>query len=211
MSRKLKAALVTLASLLCAALWAGAAILLVSTPQLAGGEAVPAESREGIAVLPGDGASEPESGWAEGAAWQRSEYGDNDYLEASGQGFSAQSATSVGAALAHEHIWEETTQTVEHPARTHTERVVVPGNAIIEEHTICDACKQQIDGQIEEHYLAHQDHIEAGYITGYPVEMGREPDTYETKEVVDEEAWTETLVTRRCTVCGFEEVASDGR
>lgn len=135
------------------------------------------------------------------------EYGDNDYL-AVGGGFVRAEQTEVSASLAHEHDWDETSETVHHEEVKHTETKVIPGEPIVEYHTICDACKEIIDGEaaIDAHYKANPDHIEAGYITGYPVEMGLAPDTTETVEVVDEEAWDETIVTRTCKVCGYSEV-----
>ena len=76
---------------------------------------------------------------------------------------------------------------------THTETRTVKGEPIVEEHTICDACKEtRSTGGVRRALRYHQDHIEAGYITGYPVEMGLAPKHPPTVEVVDREAYDKT-------------------
>ena len=112
----------------------------------------------------------------------------------------------------HAHTWE-TTESVRHvPETSHVETVSVEGADIIEYHTECGACGEVCDGEdaLAAHYQLNPTHTKAGYITGVPVVVGKEPSTTEERTVVDSEARDEVVATRRCSVCGAEEVVSQG-
>lgn len=109
----------------------------------------------------------------------------------------------------HKHNWEKVTAVVHHDAVTHTEQVLVRDAWV--EYTptrwICQGCEQLFDTpdaltKHQQYYLDQDIYTHAGSatISGDRIEH---PAEYETRTVVDKEAYDETVVTGyKCTICG---------
>ena len=111
----------------------------------------------------------------------------------------------------HKHNWEKVTAVVHHDAVTHTEQVLVrdawtePGVTKFR----CGGCLQLFD--TEKELTAHQksyifgsgDYSHTGSSTVTISTPTYHPAEYETRTVVDKEAYDETVVTGyKCTICG---------
>lgn len=110
----------------------------------------------------------------------------------------------------HKHNWEKVTAVVHHDAVTHTEQVLVrdawtePGIT----KWMCQGCEQLFDTEdaIEQHQqtaMMQGDYSHAGSSTITIKAPTYHPAEYETRTVVDKEAYDETIVTGyKCTICG---------
>lgn len=113
----------------------------------------------------------------------------------------------------HKHNWEKVTTVVHHEAVTHTEQVLVRDawtENIYGTKFICQGCEQIFNTENEltahQQYYMEQDnytHTGAGTLSGVVVDTIYHPAEYETRTVVDKEAYDETVVTGyKCTICG---------
>lgn len=113
----------------------------------------------------------------------------------------------------HKHNWEKITAVVHHDAVTHTEQVLVRDawtENVYGTKFICQGCEQIFNTENE--LTAHQksyvmqgdySHTGAGTLSGVVVNTIYHPAEYETRTVVDKEAYDETVVTGyKCTICG---------
>lgn len=110
----------------------------------------------------------------------------------------------------HKHNWEKVTAVVHHDAVTHTEQVLVrdawtePGVT----NWMCQGCEQlfSTEDAIEQHQqtaMMQGDYSHAGSSTITIKAPTYHPAEYETRTVVDKEAYDETIVTGyKCTICG---------
>lgn len=116
----------------------------------------------------------------------------------------------------HVHTWVDITKTVNHPAVTEQQTVVV-SEAWTEQVpiyetkclSICNACRADITGNTTAHIKAHMLNGETGschteyvdVLVGY--DTVEHPAVTKTVTVTVSEAWTETVVTgQRCSGCG---------
>lgn len=113
----------------------------------------------------------------------------------------------------HKHNWEKITAVVHHDAVTHTEQVLVRDawtENVYGTKFICQGCEQIFNTENEltahQQYYMEQDnytHTGAGTLSGVVVNTIYHPAEYETRTVVDKEAYDETIVTGyKCTICG---------
>lgn len=113
----------------------------------------------------------------------------------------------------HKHNWEKITAVVHHDAVTHTEQVLVRDawtENVYGTKFICQGCEQIFNTENE--LTAHQksyvmqgdySHTGSGTLSGVVVDTVYHPAEYETRTVVDKEAYDETVVTGyKCTICG---------
>lgn len=110
----------------------------------------------------------------------------------------------------HKHNWEKVTAVVHHDAVTHTEQVLVrdawtePGVT----NWMCQGCEQlfSTEDAIEQHQqtaMMQGDYSHTGSSTITIKAPVYHPAEYETRTVVDKEAYDETVVTGyKCTICG---------
>ena len=110
----------------------------------------------------------------------------------------------------HKHDWQKVTAVVHHDAVTHTEQVLVrdawtePGIT----KWMCQGCEQLFDTKEaikahQQYYLDKDDYSHAGSSTITIKEPTYHPAEYETRTVVDKEAYYETVVTGyKCSICG---------
>lgn len=101
---------------------------------------------------------------------------------------------------AHEHEWQVVYETVHHDAVTHTETVEPVYEEQTTYHTVCNECKEIIDGEAAQH-IRETGH--SGYSTNVPItDTVLVSDGY-TEEVVDTPAYDEQVATELvCPVCG---------
>lgn len=113
----------------------------------------------------------------------------------------------------HKHNWEKVTAVVHHDAVTHTEQVLVRDawtENVYGTKFICQGCEQIFNTENEltahQQYYMEQDnytHTGAGTLSGVVISTINHPAEYETRTVVDKEAYDETVVTGyKCTICG---------
>lgn len=119
---------------------------------------------------------------------------------------SGQSDTDGVADETCDHDWTITYKTVHHDAVTHTETVKPVYTERTTYHTVCNECKQVIDGKADEH-IKETGH--SGYSTNVPItDEVLESEGY-TKEVTDTPAYDETVPDKIvCTKCGAERPVS---
>lgn len=124
----------------------------------------------------------------------------------SGDG-SGQSDADGAAVETCDHDWTITYKTVHHDAVTHTETVEPVYAERTTYHTVCNECKQVIDGKADEH-IKETGH--SGYSTNVPItDEVLESEGY-TKEVTDTPAYDETVPDKIvCTKCGAERPVED--
>lgn len=101
-----------------------------------------------------------------------------------------------------DHDWTITYKTVHHDAMTHTETVPPVYDKETTYHTVCNDCKQVIDGKADEH-IKETGH--SGYSTNVPITDEVVASEGYTKEVTDTPAYDETVPDKVvCTKCGAE-------
>ena len=99
-----------------------------------------------------------------------------------------------------DHDWTVTYKTVHHDAVTHTETVEPKYEDETTYHTVCNDCKQVIDGKADEH-IRETGH--SGYSTNVPITDEVLVSEGYTKEVTDTPAYDETVPDELvCTLCG---------
>lgn len=99
-----------------------------------------------------------------------------------------------------DHDWTITYKTVHHDAVTHTETVKPVYANQTTYHTVCNDCKQVIDGKADEH-LEETGH--SGYSTNVPITDEVLVSKGYTHEVTDKAAYDETVPDKMvCTKCG---------
>ena len=114
-------------------------------------------------------------------------------------------ASSIGnaetdAKEAHTHDWSIAYKTVHHDAVTHTEHVAPVFQNQTSYHTVCNECKQVIDGKADEHIKATS---HSGYSTNVPITDEVMVSAGYDKEVTDTPAYDETVIDKLvCTTCG---------
>lgn len=102
--------------------------------------------------------------------------------------------------VSHEHAWVDDYETIHHEAITHEETIAPVYEAVIEYHTVCNECGEQIDGQAREH-IDETGH--GGYSTSVPVAVPRLVTEGRIDIIEDEAAYDESVVSgRHCSVCG---------
>ena len=89
----------------------------------------------------------------------------------------------------HTHDWSITYKTVHHDAVTHTEHVAPVYQNLTTYHTVCNECKQVIDGKADEH-IKQTGH--SGYSTNVPI-----TDEVMVSEGYDKQSPTPRLTMRR--------------
>ena len=115
-------------------------------------------------------------------------------------------APTVESATACEHEWEPEAETRHVDAVT--KEVTVPGVEYTETeyHTLCNVCKEQIDGKVAEH---DSETGHSGATTNVPIKVTKKtPDTTATEEVeaaYDVRVWSK----ERCSKCGEERDVSE--
>lgn len=98
------------------------------------------------------------------------------------------------------HDWTVTYKTVHHDAVTHTETVAPVYENKTSYHTVCNDCKQTIDGKADEH-IKETGH--SGYSTNVPITGEVLVSEGYTREVTDTPAYEETVADELvCTLCG---------
>lgn len=98
------------------------------------------------------------------------------------------------------HDWTVTYKTVHHDAVTHTETVEPEYADETTYHTVCNDCKQVIDGKADEH-IKETGH--SGYSTNVPITNEVLVSEGYTHEVTDTPAYDETVADELvCTLCG---------
>lgn len=98
------------------------------------------------------------------------------------------------------HDWTVTYKTVHHDAVTHTETVAPVYENKTSYHTVCNDCKQTIDGKADEH-IKETGH--SGYSTNVPITGEVLVSEGYTHEVTDTPAYEETVADELvCTLCG---------
>lgn len=101
-----------------------------------------------------------------------------------------------------DHDWTITYKTVHHDAVTHTETIAPVYDKETTYHTVCNDCKQVIDGAADEH-IKETGH--SGYSTNVPITDEVVASEGYTKEVTDTPAYDETVPDKVvCTKCGAE-------
>lgn len=99
-----------------------------------------------------------------------------------------------------EHDWTVTYKTVHHDAVTHTETVAPVYENKTSYHTVCNDCKQVIDGKADEH-IRETGH--SGYSTNVPITGEVLVSEGYSHEVTDTPAYDETVADELvCTLCG---------
>lgn len=107
---------------------------------------------------------------------------------------------SEDAAKTHTHDWSITYKTVHHDAVTHTEHVAPVYQNQTTYHTVCNECKQVIDGKADEH-IKETGHF--GYSTNVPITDEVMVSKGYDKQVTDTPAYDETVIDKLvCTTCG---------
>ena len=100
----------------------------------------------------------------------------------------------------HTHDWSITYKTVHHDAVTHTEHVAPVYQNQTTYHTVCNECKQVIDGKADEH-IKETGH--SGYSTNVPITDEVMVSKGYDKQVTDTPAYDETVIDKLvCTTCG---------
>lgn len=112
---------------------------------------------------------------------------------------------SEDAAKTHTHDWSITYKTVHHDAVTHTEHVAPVYQNQTTYHTVCNECKQVIDGKADEH-IKETGH--SGYSTNVPITDEVMVSKGYDKQVTDTPAYDETVIDKLvCTTCGAKKDA----
>lgn len=120
--------------------------------------------------------------------------------ESTSQSAGSTSDESASTALAHTHDWTVTYKTVHHDAVTHTEHVDPVFQNQTTYHTVCNECKQVIDGKADEHIKASG---HSGYSTNVPITDEVMVSEGYDREVTDTPAYDETVIDKMvCTTCG---------
>lgn len=100
----------------------------------------------------------------------------------------------------HIHDWSITYKTVHHDAVTHTEHVAPVYQNLTTYHTVCNECKQVIDGKADDH-IKQTGH--SGYSTNVPITDEVMVSEGYDKQVTDTPAYDETVIDKLvCTTCG---------
>ena len=99
----------------------------------------------------------------------------------------------------HTHDWSITYKTVHHDAVTHTEHVAPVYQNLTTYHTVCNECKQVIDGKADDH-IKQTGH--SGYSTNVPITDEVMVSEGYDKQVTDTPAYDETVIDKLvCTTC----------
>ena len=107
----------------------------------------------------------------------------------------------------HTHDWSITYKTVHHDAVTHTEHVAPVYQNQTTYHTVCNECKQVIDGKADEHIALGQipavDDLFLIDSTNVPITDEVMVSEGYDKQVTDTPAYDETVIDKLvCTTCG---------
>lgn len=97
------------------------------------------------------------------------------------------------------HLWVPVTTPIKHPqkVRSVNHDAVYGSETVL--HTVCNECHEVIDGKASSH-IEESGH--SGYTTSVPIEEKSLVRDAWTETVIDEEAWTENLVTGyTCSKC----------
>ena len=106
-----------------------------------------------------------------------------------------------------DHDWTVTYKTVHHDAVTHTETVEPVYANETTYHTVCNDCKQVIDGKADEH-IEETGH--SGYTTNVPITDEVLVSKGYSHEVTDPPAYDETVADEMvCTKCGASRPVDD--
>ena len=112
----------------------------------------------------------------------------------------SENSASEDAEKTHTHDWSITYKTVHHDAVTHTEHVAPVYQNQTTYHTVCNECKQVIDGKADEH-IKETGH--SGYSTNVPITDEVMVSEGYDKQVTDTPAYDETVIDKLvCTTCG---------
>lgn len=113
---------------------------------------------------------------------------------------SGEAAKTDDGEKAHTHDWSITYKTVHHDAVTHTEHVAPVYQNQTTCHTVCNECKQVIDGKADEH-IKETGH--SGYSTNVPITDEVMVSEGYDKVITDTPAYDETVIDKLvCTTCG---------
>lgn len=87
-------------------------------------------------------------------------------------------------------VWSTRYVLIHHKAKTHTVKHPATYEEVVEYHTICNTCGEQIDGQTDEHAkkTGHE-----GYTTDSPVKVKKVKTEAYTETVTDQEAYDELV------------------
>ncbi len=106
----------------------------------------------------------------------------------------------------HVHDWTVTYKTVHHDAVTHTEHIDPVFQNQTTYHTVCNDCKQVIDGKADEHIKVTG---HSGYSTNVPITDEVMVSEGYDRTVTDTPAYDETVIDKMvCTTCGATKDAS---
>lgn len=151
---------------------------------------------DSIATLP----STEESQNAEDADGETISAGEDAATEATDKEESDESDAADATAEECDHDWEPykaKKKTI--AAKTHTEKIPATYETVTEYHTVCNTCKQKIDGKTKEH-AAETGH--EGYTTNVPISVTKVKTKASTKTVVDTPAKVKTTWTKeKCSKC----------
>lgn len=115
-------------------------------------------------------------------------------------GTDSEASDSKSDEKSHTHDWSITYKTVHHDAVTHTEHVAPIYQNQTTYHTVCNECKQVIDGKADEH-IKETGH--SGYSTNVPITDEVMVSEGYDKQVTDTPAYDETVIDKLvCTTCG---------
>ena len=127
----------------------------------------------------------------------------------SGSNTNSGSSSKKDDTPAHQHNWVAQTKTVHHDAQyktvhhdavTHTEHVAPVYQNLTTYHTVCNECKQVIDGKADDH-IKQTGH--SGYSTNVPITDEVMVSEGYDKQVTDTPAYDETVIDKLvCTTCG---------
>lgn len=126
---------------------------------------------------------------------------DSEKSDSEGSGSDASTKDgSKSKEKSHTHDWSITYKTVHHDAVTHTEHVAPVYQNQTTYHTVCNECKQVIDGKADEH-IKETGH--SGYSTNVPITDEVMVSKGYDKQVTDTPAYDETVIDKLvCTTCG---------
>ena len=151
---------------------------------------------DSIATLP----STEESKNAEDADGETISTDDDAASESTDKEESDESDDDDATAEECDHDWEPykaKKQTI--AAKTHTEKIAATYETVTEYHTVCNTCKQKIDGKTKEH-AAETGH--EGYTTNVPISVTKVKTKASTKTIVDTPAKVKTTWTKeKCSKC----------
>lgn len=156
-----------------------------------------------LAIAPGTDPDEAQEAATPPAQTETAETGDNEgEEEGTTPKAQAEMQTADADADACEHVWAEVYGLEHHDTVTHEVYHEPEYASETSYHTVCNECRQTIDGKAAEH-IEKTGH--SGYSTNVPITSEVLVTQGWTETVTDEEARDELVVTgEKCSLCGQE-------